>query len=209
MTKLRNKKVILIIVSVVLAVVIALGVPLGIHCYKEYNEEAVLTHEFLPYPDAITIHYNDNGRAKSKKATQDEIGEIYNAFEELMGQYLGILDYKLPMRIPSKDDGKKFKNTFKERGGVEFHYDQRRLFECSLSLPLSDDAVVLPNDKYKNKFFFNGTYDSVIVGFMENNSHVLSFGGCRNGTWFPDSSAPLFSRDEAEVFWTVVKSCVE
>ena len=71
------------IVSITLALVIAVSVPLGIHCYKEYNEEAVFTNEFLPYPDAITVYYKDGAFLRSKRLTDDEIALVFEAFEVL------------------------------------------------------------------------------------------------------------------------------
>lgn len=189
------------IVSITLALVIAVSVPLGIHCYKEYNEEAVFTNEFLPYPDAITVYYKDGAFLRSKRLTDDEIALVFEAFEVLKENICEAKDNSFFHPWSAKSH---YWSSHLKKGDVRFHYKQRRWFDYKIKNPGEPDVAY---HSLLNGFNLTGEFDSISICNIGDSN--MRFVGERNGKHYGNYTYLGFSTEAADIFWETVMSCVE
>lgn len=196
--KTRKKRLLIILVSIVLVLALTAGVLCGIAYYRNYHEVAIPSEKFLDYPDGITVHYTEGDRSRSKKLSDEEIALVYAAFEALLPRHTGASTVSRGMW---RDEW--ILNNLNSRGGVEFHYDQRRYVSCFFKDPAWQEGT-----RYNGEmsYGFSGDCDSVLIGYT--GSADLKVVGCRNGEYFGGWGSVEFSDEDAGAFWAVVSACV-
>lgn len=167
--------------------------------YVNYYENATVESEFLPYPDAVTIYYNDNGQGRKKRLSKAEIKEVYEAFKELKIHFDYVPDamYLIPQEWNKED----ILTHAKSFGGIQFHYKQRRDFQ----------AALFPKDSHElnssqEAWYIKKEADSVL--FTYNGENTLRMGSFWNSE-YTDASIGVFTTEAVATFWAAVNACAE